>query len=125
MEQINPEENLARYILQKSHIRSSNKTVRYNAFLPAPRTGNTSVYRTTEFSNDEIWEIGYKVARGRQKTLHGRADILANDVIETGLDIDNDNNPKGHTNITSWPKEKSERMELAQELASNAQLYQK
>ena len=77
MEDIKVDEVLSRYILDKTHIRYSNRTVKYSAFLPAP-DGTTSVFRVSGLTEEQVWEVGDReVALNRQKPLLGRADISA------------------------------------------------
>lgn len=73
MEQaIRSSEPLSRFITQKSYYRPSNKTVRHNAFMPN-RNGETSVYRTIDLNDPEIFEIGQRfVAEKLDKPLLGR-----------------------------------------------------
>lgn len=122
MDQIKPEENLARYILRKDHFSTQQKKVKYVVFMPAPN-GETSVFRISNLSEGEIWEIGNcKVAQKRELPLLGRADILASCILDRNLKLIPDNNPPRHANIVGWPSEKSEQKLIAMELAVNAQL---
>ena len=57
MEDIKVDEVLSRYILDKTHIRYSNRTVKYSAFLPAP-DGTTSVFRVSGLTEEQVWEVG-------------------------------------------------------------------
>lgn len=125
LNQVNPEEYLARYILQKSQFSAANQRVKYSAFLPAPN-GETSVFRISNLSDSEIWRIGnIEVAQKRGLPLLGRADILAFQVLSENLKVIPDNIPLRHANIVGWPEGKSERMSIALELAKNAQLHLK
>jgi len=90
-----------------------------------PANLKLSVYRTDKLSELDIWRIGEKRVAGKAKpprNLHGRADIKALQVVETGLQIIPDNVPPRHANIIDWPDEKSEIIEIALELAANASL---
>lgn len=123
--EVRPEENLARYILHKSLFSILHKRVKYGAFLPAPN-GETSVFRISNLSDNEVWDIGDKeVAQKRGMLVLGRADILAFHVLQRRLRIIPDDNPPRHANIVGWPEEKSEQKLIAMELAENAQLYLK
>lgn len=82
LEQVNPGENLSRYILQKNHFSILHQRVKYAVFLPAPN-GETSVFRISNLSDNEIWEIGdIEVAQKRGMPLLGRADISAYHVLD-------------------------------------------
>lgn len=123
IQRVDPGENLARYILHKSHFSSQQKRVKYAVFMPAP-TGETSVFRISNLSEDEIWEIGRRdVAQKREMPLLGRADISAFYVFNKNLKIIPDNIPPRHANIIGWPEEKSAQKLIAMELAENARLH--
>jgi hypothetical protein len=122
LNQVNPEEYLARYILQKSQFSAANQRVKYSTFLPAPN-GETSVFRISNLSDSEIWKIGnIEVAQKRGLLLLGRADISAFKVLNKNLKIIPDNIPPRHANIIGWPEEKSKQKLIAMELSENAQL---
>jgi hypothetical protein len=117
---IEPLENLSRYIFQSNHIRPSDGTVKFAAFMP-DRNGETSVFRTSGMSEQNIWEIGNcEVAIRRGKPLLGRADILAREVLARHLEVDPSEPPPRHANIVAWPDEKSKRHLIALELAAVA-----
>ncbi|MBI5056132.1 MAG: hypothetical protein HZB61_05920 [Nitrospirae bacterium] len=123
LEQVLPEEDLTRYILHKNHFSALHNRVKYAAFLPAPN-GETSVFRISNLSDNEIWETGDKeVAQKRGIPLFGRADILASQILRRRLRIVPDDKPQRHANIIGWPEEKSEQKLIAIELAYNARLY--
>lgn len=123
LEQINPKEYLARYLFHKNQFSAINRRVKYVAFMPAPN-GETSVFRISNLSDNEIWKIGdTDVAQKRGLFLLGRADISAFHVFDKSLKVVPDNNPPQHANIIGWPKEKSEQKLIAMELAESAQLH--
>ena len=125
MVNVDPDEPLARFILNKGDYRSDG-TVRHRIFLPSPKTGQTSVFRIFGLSENAIWEIGdNEVAQKRRPPLSliGRADIFIRQVLTTGLHIDADDIPPRHANITNWPIEQSAQRLSAMELAGMAQLY--
>jgi len=98
-----PSEFLARYIYSRNHYRSSDSTVKYAAFIP-PQDKRLSVFRISGLAEKEIWDMGNKL---RAHSILGRADIRAADVSETGLQLDPDDIPQRHVNITGWPEESS------------------
>lgn len=125
LEQVSPEENLTRYILYKKLFSIERRRVKYAVFMPTPN-GETSVFRISNLSDNEVWDIGDKeVAQKRGKLVLGRADILAFHFLQKRLRIIPDDNPLRHANIVGWPEEKSEQKLIAMELAENAQLYLK
>jgi len=68
-----PFEDLSRFILEKKQIRADN-TLRHTVFMPN-RNGETSVFRISGISENQIWEIAVQVSRIRNKELFGRGDI--------------------------------------------------
>lgn len=115
-----PEELLARYIFDKNHYRQ-NGTVHYNAFMPN-RNNETSVFRIEGLDQKNIWDIGQDVAKLRLKALLGRADIFAKDTSDKNLKIKSAEPPPRHANII-WFIGKSERKEIAMELAALSKLH--
>ncbi len=126
MVNVDPAEPLARFILNKGDYRADG-TVRHRLFLPAPKTGQTSVFRIFGLSENAIWGIGdNEVAQKRPPlSLIGRADIFVRQVLNTGLHIDADDIPPRHANISNWPTEQSAKRLIAIELSGMAQLHLK
>ncbi|MFL5245109.1 MAG: hypothetical protein ACJ8FY_23650 [Gemmataceae bacterium] len=115
--EVTPEEMLARYIFQSSHIRRGNGTVKPDAFIP-PANLQCSVTRHLQATEDEIWTVGESLGRQRQQTLHGRADFAAQTCIKQGLAVRKaplEGNPN-HANVTNWPVDKPTQKIIAQEL---------
>ena len=125
MNKVAPEERLSRFLLD-GHVRSSNNTVRFNAFLP-PSSGRLSVYRTSEQNDADIWEIGrIFVETPRQKQLIGRADLVAETVISEGLSVQPETTPHPlHADIVGWSKESSLNKLTAIKLAAKASVILK
>lgn len=84
------------------------------------RNGETSVFRTSEMSANNIWDTGKEVARRRDKPLIGRADIITSVVVSNGLQAVPQEPPEKYANIIGWSSEKSEQKEVALILASEA-----
>lgn len=97
--------------------------MKYGAYMPAPN-GETSVFRTSNLSDGEIWDIGYKyVAEPSMRSLYARGDTTAATIRKTGLDIVPETTPHPlHSNIVKWPSEKDEQKMLAVEIANQATL---
>lgn len=94
------------------------------AFEPPPDL-RLSVFRIDGLTIEEVWENGQLNVVNKMsepRNLHGIADIKASAIQDIHLDIDPDNNPPRHASIVGWPDEKSERMLIAQELATRAKL---
>jgi hypothetical protein len=117
--QVIDKEFLARFILFGRWVRSSDSTVRPDAFIPYPYP-DLSVTRHIGLSVDEIWQLGQAVADSRPAMLHGRADIQALHVKRQFLRIVPTPEPKNHANIIGWPKDKPAQKIIAQELAAAA-----
>lgn len=119
-------EVLARFILQRNWIRPSDNTVKHAAFMPNPHNGETSVFRIAGVIDQDVWQIGDReVAASRGKPLLGRADIRALNVMAKDLQIVPDEPPPRHSNIVGWPDEKSKQLQIAVELAEEAQFHSK
>lgn len=114
-------EYVSRYVLSKRHFSSENRRVKYGAYLPA-QNGECSVYRTSELSNDEIWEIGQKyVAIPTNRTLYAKAESTAKVIRNKGLNVVADTAPHPcHANIVDWPSERSEQKKLAIKISREA-----
>lgn len=118
-----PEESLSRFIVDKSYFRSSDGTVRHNAFMPN-NNQEVSIFRTSDISENEKWDIGRaEFAEKRQKKLLGRADILSQIIYYHLLCVIPDpySHPL-HANIIGFPDEKACHRSIAVELASDADL---
>ncbi len=122
---VSSNEPVARFILEKTYFRPSNKTVRHNAFMPHRGSGTTSVCRIINLADIEIYEIGRRfVAEPRGKPLLGRADIGVVEILKRELSITPDLTPHPrHANICDWPEEQSKQKMIAIELAAEAQLH--
>ncbi|MCU7904395.1 MAG: hypothetical protein KZQ76_00835 [Candidatus Thiodiazotropha sp. (ex Epidulcina cf. delphinae)] len=116
-------EQIARYILSKRYFSVSNHTVKYGAYLPAPN-GEASVYRISNLSEKEIWDIGQEYVAGPSKrTLRARGDTAAAVITASGLEIVLETAPHPlHANIVNWPSEKDKQKMLAVEIANEAKL---
>ena len=124
VDNISPQEDLTRYLLSKNNFIPSKKRVKSSAFLP-PQNLKLSVFRIKDLSDENIWKIGTDKVANRinpPKTLHARADFMADVAISKGLQIIPDKRPIRHANIVGWPEEKPKRKEIALELAANAHL---
>ncbi len=123
METVAPQETLARFAIEKTYFRPSDGTVRHNAFLPS-RDCNSSVFRISGLAEAEIWDIGNThVALPRDKPLLGRAEIIAQHVLDNKLGVEPAEPPPRHANIVGWPDDKAARRQIAQELAALARFY--
>lgn len=114
-------ETLTRFIVERAHIRSSDNTVRHNAFMP-PRGGTLSVFWITGLRDGEVWDLGNTyVAPPRGKPLLGRADL--NSLVAHGenlrVNVVPDPHPR-HAEITGWVPDASRARLQAVKLADSA-----
>ncbi|MBI1902177.1 MAG: hypothetical protein HYS13_13840 [Planctomycetia bacterium] len=123
---VGTEKLLARYVLQRSHIRRSNQTVKPDAFMPHPHT-DMSVTRHWSATEAELWSVGEAVADASGKTLHGRGDIRAEICVGQALSVIADPTPDNpnHANVAGWPTDKPRQKAVAQEIAATAQYVDK
>jgi hypothetical protein len=119
---VGSDEILARFVLFSEHIRKSNNTVRHECFMPHPHQ-ELSVTRHKNINEEELWNLGKDVSETRQKTLYGRADIKAEDIIKQELSIIPSEPPKNHANIKSFPSNKAEQKQIAMQIAAKAVFY--
>lgn len=118
---IDDDDLLARHVIEKSYIRSSNNSVKPKAFQPA-RDNCTSSFKISGLSKEKITIIGEdNVAKPRGKRLLGWVKFTAGTVIKSGLTLDPNNVPERHVDITGWPESKEERMSIQLELAASSE----
>lgn len=123
---VGSDEKLARYVLQSSHIRRSDATVKADAFVPHPYQ-DLSVNRHLSATEIELWESGGRIATKIGKTLHGRADVQVEICLRQKLTVEaapEDGNPN-HANIVGWPADKPLQKIIALELAASARFVPK
>ena len=123
---VSPEEVLARFITSSRWIRSSDQTVKQDAFIPYPYP-DLSVTRHKDLSFDDLWRIGQEVAIARPATLYGRADVSAEQVRKQKLHVEPRPVPENvnHATIIGWPPDKPSQKSFAQELAAVARYVSK
>ena len=117
---------LARFILFKSWIRSSDQSVKQDAFIPHPYP-DLSVTRHKDLSIQNLWQIGQQVAAKRPATLYGRADVTVAEVRRQKLEVEPRPVPENlnHASIIGWPADKPAQKIFAQELAAVARYVAK
>lgn len=115
-------ESLARYLFSRSHFRSSNNTVKADAFMPPPDR-EMSVTRHLCATETELWDVGKAVGLASGgRTLRGRADIGVSQCVQHKLQVvraETQENPN-HAHIIDWPTDEDSQLSIAQELASLA-----
>ena len=113
---VSPEERITRYILKRRHIKPERGEIKVDAFLPTkPKPPErpereTSVYRTINCAETEIWAIGAQHVEnpGKNRFVLARGDLLAQTVYSQDLRIVPHPFPHPrHANIVNWPNEES------------------
>jgi hypothetical protein len=89
------------------------------AFLPHRSRGDapfaTSTFMTDGLRTGDIWRLGrYRLVGAR---LHGRADLVAEQVTAIGLRLDADSRFRRHVDIVGWADQKAGQKLQAQKLA--------
>ena len=92
-----------------------------------PRNEETSVFCISSISEEEIWSVGVNhVGKNMVPSLKARADIICGRVQEIGLDVFSETSSHPlHANITNWPLERDEKLELAIVLAKSSNFQKK
>jgi hypothetical protein len=121
-----PDDLLARFLLQKNHFKRAGNRPIPEAFMP-PLDLKLSVYQITNLPEMDIWTLGRGVLREHpQPRLYGRADVRVGVVHDQKLKAIRDDNPPRHVNVVGWPNYadgKDLMKSLAQQLAKSAQLH--
>jgi hypothetical protein len=118
---VTPDETLARFILQSSHIRKGDQTVRPEAFVPHPYN-DLSVTRHINLTQADILAVGEEIAHTTGKSLYGRADNQAISFLDQELQVspDPDQRNPNHAIVVGWPEEKSKQKIIAMEIAASS-----
>ena len=74
MVQVDPSEDLTKFIFNRSQFSPSNDRVKYSAFMPPPNR-RLSVFRIAGLAENDVWEIGETIGERRTLPLLARADI--------------------------------------------------
>lgn len=118
-----PNEIAARFILSRSHYRSSNLRVKPIALEPSGEDRSTSVFRIVGLSEPQIWRLGSTfVAEPRKRNIHARAELTVESIQALTLVITPSEPPPRHALIRDWPADKSAAMSIAQQLAAECTL---
>lgn len=97
--EIEGDEELARFLFSRSQYNST--VVKPAAFLPEPRSRETSVFRHGPEPVEGLWSIGLSAAG--ERTLYGAAIFKARVVEEAGLKVHSVEPPPRHAAIRGWP----------------------
>ncbi|MGA2261327.1 MAG: hypothetical protein ABSH28_07820 [Acidobacteriota bacterium] len=122
------EEDLARFIIQSSHL--SAFMAKPAAFLPSPRDRETSVSRHGSEPSEGLWAIG--LAAAGERCLYGAAIVKARVIRSVQLEVLADEPPPRHAVIRAWPwdepdpeQQKAKQKLIAAIIASQAVLLRR
>jgi len=122
-------EDLARFLASSSQFNS--RMVKPSAFLPEPKSRETSVFRHGREPVDALWHIGDEYA-AQGRTIHGAAILTAQTVRSTALAVIAGEPPPRHAAIRNWPwiesdpeLLKAQQKEIAIALAGTADFFKK
>ncbi len=113
---------LTRFAVEKKKMTSD----RVKAKLFEPNQGQVSVFRTQEWSREQIEDCGKNVARQRDKDkVYGWAILATGEVPKVPdvgpLYVEDDDAPPGHSNIVGWPEEKDDILNWQEVLAKHSE----
>ena len=92
-----------RFILDRRHFDPEWRCVKWAAFDP-PASGRLSLFRTTDWSETGIWQVGNEVVgAARHRPILARGDFLARVAMGLGLRVESNEPPLGHAEILGWP----------------------
>lgn len=125
---VDQDESVARFVFSKRYLRTTDNTVKPEAFIPHPYA-DTSVTRHRDATVEELWNEGRRIEVERRKssgldvTLYGRADSVVTSFIAEGLSVVHDpvipENPN-HAIVTGWPSDKSAQKAKAMQISIDA-----
>jgi len=125
-EEVADGESLTRFLTQSGHFNLVG--AKPSAFLPSPKSRNTSVFR---IGNNPIAVRGAwgQQASESDRTLRGYAVFDAGVARSLSLDVVADDPPPAHANLENWPWheddpdfQKAKQKEIAMGIASKAEL---
>ena len=120
-EEVADGEPLARFLTSSGQFNKS--AVKQSAFLPNKKDGKTSVFRHGAEPQSALITIANEHIGGDRR-VHGAGIIRASDVRAVQLDVQSQEPPPRHADITNWPPwmEKARQKEIAILLAQKAEL---
>lgn len=119
-------ERISRFIPYSGWIKRDKGAVSPAAFMPSPKTGDTSVYRTAGCTERRVWLLGVifvERKRADRRKIIARADVCSDLVLREGLKVRPRVLPHPrHADLTNWPDEKARQKDKANALAQKAAL---
>ena len=99
-EEVADGEPLARFLTSSGQF--SKSAVKQSAFLPNKKDGKTSVFRHGAEPQAALIAIANKHIAGN-RTVHGVGIVRVRDVRAVQLDVQSQEPPPRHADITNWP----------------------
>lgn len=120
-EEVADDEPLARFLTSSGQFNQSG--VKPSAFLPNPKDGKTSVFRHGAEPQAALMAIANEHI-GSNRRVHGAGIFRTRDVRAVQLNVQSQEPPPRHADITNWPPrmEKARQKEIAIRLAQRAKL---
>jgi hypothetical protein len=120
---VKPHESLTRFIFSHRHYNASTGKVNTGAVGPrlnlATGVFEWSVYRTTDLSPADLWQICADYVDSTNNVAEARSTFISTVVGSLELSCDPDGEPHSHhVNITNWPAEESLRLQARQKMAA-------
>lgn len=114
---VDKSEPIVHYLYSRGEF--GGERVKKNGFLPYPGR-ELSVFRIIGLNKTEVIELSLNARKDKRPKAY--ATLVANDVYNTNLALEPDNNPIRHANIVGWPNLKEDQIELAIVLALSSKL---
>ena len=119
------EEPLARFAISKSQFTKTTRRPKPNLLSPNPHLA-LSVMRIEGSCEEEIRKMGSEVGEKRRKNCYGYTTLTGQKCSEERLEVESDEPPLHHANITGWPDDtdpaerKRRQLEIAKRLVEKA-----
>jgi hypothetical protein len=114
------EDRLSRFLFDRGDFSREKNKVKPGAFERRPGDADLSTFRTEGMDEVVTWTLGSSTRPERE--LKARADLTPSVVRRAGLDVDPDDNPRGHVGIVGWPNDDADKLEARKQLANNSEL---
>jgi hypothetical protein len=98
-EKVGDEEDLARFLTSSSQFNAL--IAKPSAFLPSPKSDETSVFRHGSEPRQILWQIG--IEHVLHRAVHAAAIVKAWHVRTALLEVAAQEPPARHANIRGWP----------------------
>jgi hypothetical protein len=121
---VDPSENVSRFLF-KDNIRVLDNVIKPAAFLPTASPFEVSVFRTSELSEQAIWQLAVEQVEPERSHVKGpvigRGDLTVTILIEENLRVRPDQDlVSRHADIVNWPEDRAARATVAKVLAAKA-----